>query len=71
MVPYTNSINTNQNKFNKKEEKNNPSSKRLTGLFIGFRSNNMTTESKNNQEEKEVDNKTINRVNLDEPYQRQ
>ena len=64
---YTNSINTTLNKFNKKEEKNNPSSKRLTGLFIGFRSNNMTTESKNNQEEKEVDNKARHRADLDEP----
>ena len=64
---YTNSINIQQNKVDKKSDKN-PSSKRLTGLFIGLRSNALQGESKSNQEEISTGQNQIHRPNnLDEP----
>ena len=61
---FTNSINFSQSKMDQK----NPSSKRLTGLFIGLRSNNLQSDSKNNQEEQTGQNQPIHRSNLlDEP----
>ena len=66
---YTNSINIQQNKVDKKADPKIPSSKRLTGLFIGLRSNALQGESKNNQEEiSSGQNHTFHRPsNLDEP----
>ena len=65
---YTNSINFQQNKVDKKLEQKNPSSKRLTGLFIGLKSNALQGESKSNQEEVSTgQNQIFHRSNLDEP----
>ena len=64
---YTNNINF-QNKVDKKAEQKNPSSKRLTGLFIGLRSNAFQSESKSNQEEiSNVSTQITHRSNLDQP----
>ena len=65
---YTNSINFQQNKVDKKLEQKNPSSKRLTGLFIGLKSNALQGESKSNQEDVSTgQNQIFHRSNLDEP----
>ena len=65
---YTNSISLNTAKAEKKSEQTNPSSKRLTGLFIGLRSNALQGEPKNNQEEQIGQNPAPHRSNLlDEP----
>ena len=66
---FTNSINLQQNKSDKKADQKNPSSKRLTGLFIGLRSNALQGESKSNQEEiSSGQNQVIHKQNnLDEP----
>ncbi len=65
---YTNNINFQQNKIDKKAEQKAPSSKRLTGLFIGLRSTGLQSESKSNQEEiSNGPSQIIHKSNLDEP----
>ena len=66
---YTNSLNNQDNNLDKKVDQKNPLSKRLTGLFIGLRSNALQGESKNNQEDISFgQNQTSHKPNnLDEP----
>ena len=65
---FTNALSLNAAKAEKKPEQKNPSSKRLTGLFIGLRSNALQGETKNNQEDQIWQNPAPHRSNLlDEP----
>ena len=68
---FTNSLNIDIKKSDKKiDQKINPSSKRLTGLFIGLRSNGLQGELKNNQDDTSTLDRSIqsvHRMNLDEP----
>ena len=63
----TNAMTFQQNKADKKLDQKNPSSKRLTGLFIGVRSNALQGETKNNQEEVSTGQNQLHKLNLDEP----
>lgn len=65
---YTNCIKFESGKNGKKIDQKNPSSKRLTSLFIGFRSNALKSEEKNNQEETPSAQQPLShKPNLDEP----
>jgi len=66
---YTNFMKFESTKNSKKIDQKNPSSKRLTSLFIGLRSNALKSEDKNNQEETPSvqQQQPPQKSNLDEP----